>query len=132
VNVAGNKRQHQSPWLLTDASHIILTQAKQRCYVTSAEPVRKAAEVIDLANDEDAWDALDGVDDAAHSSTEAVKGSSKRARPKWLPNNIQPVLEELPKWELLAETLKEIEEEMIRQESLSTCKQASRLQHGVS
>lgn len=31
---------------------------------------------------------------------------------------MDPTLEELPKWDLLAEVLKEIEEEMIRQESL--------------
>ena len=32
---------------------------------------------------------------------------------------MDPVLEELPKWNLLADVLKEIEEEMMRQESLS-------------
>jgi len=42
-----------------------------------------------------------------------------------VPDDMDPVLEELPKWSLLAEVLKEIEEEMMRQESLgatrSTC-----------
>jgi DNA excision repair protein ERCC-4 len=34
------------------------------------------------------------------------------------------VLEELPKWSLLAEVLKEVEEEMMRQESLGAAQPA--------
>ncbi|KZV76813.1 hypothetical protein PENSPDRAFT_645911 [Peniophora sp. CONT] len=116
VNEAGRARQHQSPWLLTDASHIIFTTAKQRCYEMMAKPVQP--EVINLADDEDAWDALD---DASGSTQRTTKPTQKagRSRPKWMPDNIQPVLEELPKWNLLAETLKEIEDEIMREESMS-------------
>ncbi|KAI0029603.1 hypothetical protein K488DRAFT_56035 [Vararia minispora EC-137] len=121
VSAAGNQRQHQSPWLLTDASHIIFTRAKRRCYEMTAEPVSKEPEVIDLADDDDAWSALDEVEQPNLSSKKQVAKDSKVPRkPRWLPNNIKPVLEELPKWELLTETLKEIEEEIIRQESLSS------------
>jgi DNA excision repair protein ERCC-4 len=35
-------------------------------------------------------------------------------RPDWLPGNITPVLEELPKWEYLVETLLEIEDLIMR------------------
>ena len=40
---------------------------------------------------------------------EVQETSGKPLRPKWLPSNITPILEELPKWDLLAETLLEIE-----------------------
>ena len=47
------------------------------------------------------------------------KGKGKEKRKSWIPDDMDPVLEELPKWSLLADVLKEIEEEMMRQESLS-------------
>ena len=59
VNAAGNQRHNQSPWLMTDASHIIFHTAKQRCYVMTVQP--QEPEVIDLVEDEDAWDALDDI-----------------------------------------------------------------------
>ena len=48
------------------------------------------------------------------------KGKEREREQKkpWVPDDMDPVLEELPKWSLLAEVLKEIEEEMMRQESL--------------
>lgn len=42
-------------------------------------------------------------------------------RPKWLPQGMDPVLEELPKWSLLAEVLDEIEGEILRMEGGSSC-----------
>ena len=50
---------------------------------------------------------------------ESDKGKGKEKRKSWIPDDMDPVLEELPKWSLLADVLKEIEEEMMRQESLS-------------
>jgi len=125
VNAAGNKRQHQSPWLTTDASHVIFTQAKKRCYEMIAVPAAPppGPEVIDLANDDDAWEALDDLENSGQpAAIKAQKKPRSRPRPKWLPKNAEPVLEEQPKWELLAQTLKEIEDEIVRQESLSICK----------
>lgn len=46
------------------------------------------------------------------------KGNQKEQKLNWLPEGMDPVLEELPKWNLLSEILQEAEEEMIRQESL--------------
>ncbi|KAG6848625.1 hypothetical protein H0H93_015391 [Arthromyces matolae] len=43
---------------------------------------------------------------------------SAKARPSWIPQGMEPILEELPKWNLLAEILQEAEEEMLRQESI--------------
>jgi DNA excision repair protein ERCC-4 len=44
----------------------------------------------------------------------------KEKKKSWVPDNMSPVLEELPKWDLLADVLQEIEEELMRQEALST------------
>ena len=76
--------------------------------------------VIDLADDEDAWEALDEVDGIINSVADKGKGKGKEtdSRPKWLPDGLDPVLEELPKWHLLSEILLEIEGEIIRQENL--------------
>ena len=67
--------------------------------------------VVDLSNDNDAWEALDEMEGRT-----ADKGKEKETRPDWLPEGMEPVLEELPKWELLAEILLEIESEIIRQQ----------------
>jgi len=76
--------------------------------------------VIDLADDEDAWDALDEAEGLTNSAADKGKGKGKETdfRPKWLPDGLDPVLEELPKWHLLSEILIEAEGEIIRQESL--------------
>jgi len=113
VSVHGGVKQHQSPWMLTDAANIIFQSAKRRCYTVSQ--TTKTPVVVDLTEDDDAWDALNEAE--GHGpATEAQKGEEKR--PKWLPDGLEPVLEELPKWNLLAEVLLEAEGEIIRQESL--------------
>ncbi|KAF6752030.1 hypothetical protein DFP72DRAFT_462496 [Ephemerocybe angulata] len=112
VNQAGNAKQHQSPWMLTDAAHIIFDNARRRCYTTSSTS-REAPPVIDLVDDDDAWDALN----EAEGIKVDTKGKGRAYRPGWLPSTMDPVLEELPKWDLLTEVIQEIEEEIIRQES---------------
>ncbi|KAG6843314.1 hypothetical protein H0H93_001445, partial [Arthromyces matolae] len=70
VNPAGNAKQHQSPWLLTDAAHIIFQVAKRRCYTMSKVQL---PEVVDV-DDEDAWAALDEMEaggPAAHNPKSA-------------------------------------------------------------
>lgn len=77
--------------------------------------------VINLVdNDEDDWDALDEVEGRKSVAPRAkkTKGKSDRQRPSWLPDGMEPILEELPKWTLLGEILKETEDEIIRQESV--------------
>ena len=70
--------------------------------------------MIDLEDDEDAWDVLDELEGRG------VRRPAKTPK-RWLPEGMDPVLEELPKWDLLADVLHEIEEEIMRQESLSSC-----------
>jgi len=67
--------------------------------------------VIDLVDDEDAWDALDEAEGRVGG-----KGKEKDQKPTWVPDGMDPVLEELPKWNLLSEIILEIEEEIIRQQ----------------
>ncbi|KAF8060702.1 hypothetical protein FPV67DRAFT_1511184 [Lyophyllum atratum] len=115
TTASGGAKQHQSPWLLTDAAHIIFQVAKRRCYTVSSGSKVQLPQVIDLVDDEDAWDALNEIENTNVTST---KGKAKEKRPFWLPEGMEPVLEELPKWSLLAEILQEAEEEMLRQELL--------------
>jgi DNA excision repair protein ERCC-4 len=125
-SVAGNPRQNQSPWLLTDAAHIIIETAKKRCYVlreVTEKRTRALTDVIEISDDEDAWEALDEAEGRIPRAPATMGGKGhikSRPRPAWLPKDIEPILEELPKWHLLSETLKEIEEEIMRQESLSS------------
>ncbi|KAG6917271.1 hypothetical protein DXG01_003219 [Tephrocybe rancida] len=115
TTVTGHTKQHQSPWLLTDAAHIIFQVAKRRCYTISAEFKAQLPPVVDADDDEDAWAALDEVE---ASGPTAQNTKSKEARPSWIPRGMEPILEELPKWNLLAEVLQEAEEEVLRQDSL--------------
>ncbi|KAF8639006.1 hypothetical protein AX17_001785 [Amanita inopinata Kibby_2008] len=115
TNASGGPRQHHSLWLLTDAANIIFRTAKRRCYVMTAPQEANTLAtppVIDLCDDEDAWEALD---ESEGRGSDPI-GKSRETRPSWLPNGMDPVLEELPKWDLLAEVLLEIEGEIIRQQ----------------
>lgn len=112
---SGATRQNHSPWLLTDAANIIFTVAKRRCYTFSRPSGKGKEPVIDVDNEE-AWEALDEIEGVG-IGVKRNNGSTSGVGKKWLPEGMDPVLEELPKWNLLAEVLKEIEEEMIRQES---------------
>ncbi|CDO72250.1 hypothetical protein BN946_scf184970.g102 [Trametes cinnabarina] len=129
---AGTARQHQSPWMLTDAAHTIFTYAKRRCYVMN--PVLRAAQqphVVNPADEEEEaqWAALEEMEaeargepsrTAAGATSKGKEKAKERPRKKWLPEGMEPVLEELPKWSLLADILHEIEGEMMRLEPLST------------
>jgi len=94
--------------MLTDAANVIFQTAKRRCYTLSKKLADQPSNVDNLLDDQDAWDALD-----------EVEGRTKRPK-AWIPDGMDPVLEELPKWELLSDVLQEIEEETLRQESLAS------------
>ncbi|OAX33888.1 hypothetical protein K503DRAFT_725243 [Rhizopogon vinicolor AM-OR11-026] len=124
TTATGTAKQYQSPWMLTDAANIIFSTAKRRCYVLTAPKPKSVPErqVIDI-DDEDAWAALDEAHGTTRSdSNDKAKGKEKEKEEKkpWIPDNMSPILEELPKWDLLADVLQEIEEEIMRQEAVST------------
>ncbi|KAG3229987.1 hypothetical protein P692DRAFT_201761852 [Suillus brevipes Sb2] len=121
TTATGAAKQHQSPWMLTDAANVIFSTAKRRCYIlTAPKPTISVPErqVIDV-DDEDAWAALDEVHGITASKSRD-NGNEKEKQKPWVPDNMSPVLEELPKWDLLADVLQEIEEELMRQEAVST------------
>ncbi|KAH9487436.1 DNA repair protein rad16 [Psilocybe cubensis] len=119
ATATGGTKQHQSPWMLTDAANIIFQSAQRRCFTVSSTSKKVVTPVIDLTEDEDAWAALDEAE--GHTTAPPNKGNDKteESRPTWLPKGLEPVLEELPKWNLLSEIILEAEGEMIRQESLA-------------
>lgn len=108
--------------MLTDAANIIFQTAKRRCYTLSRTNADLPPAVIDVVDDEDAWDALDDIQGRG-------KRSAAKSPKPWIPEGMDPVLEELPKWDLLADVLHEIEEEIMRQESLSSCESSLSLTH---
>jgi len=95
--------------MLTDAANIIFETARRRCFTISAAAASRPREIIDMTEDEDAWDAL--------NEAEGIQVSKKPGRPSWLPRGLDPELEELPKWDLLTQVLEEIEQEIIRGEA---------------
>ncbi|KAG9087354.1 hypothetical protein FS749_002971, partial [Ceratobasidium sp. UAMH 11750] len=107
TGAGGMKRANQSPWLYTDAANVLLTSARRRCYVNVA-PEHQARSRAGAQMDEE-WAVLDEME--GRSGTDRAK--EKGARPNWLPHNMEPVLEELPKWGVLADILKEIDETVI-------------------
>ncbi|TFY68418.1 hypothetical protein EVJ58_g1023 [Rhodofomes roseus] len=118
---AGTTRQNQSPWMLTDAANIIFQYAKRRCYTVNTVARKAQAPAPDPYEDEDAWEALyemeGNVPNAVGGTRAANKQASGSKRPSWLPDGMEPVLDEQPKLSLLADVLQEIEEEMMRLES---------------
>ncbi|KAH6911198.1 hypothetical protein BKA70DRAFT_1269689 [Coprinopsis sp. MPI-PUGE-AT-0042] len=140
VTQSGAQRVNHSPWMMTDAANIVFEQARRRCFVYTSvkisdlpKPKPAQTEVIDLVDDEDAWEALDDIEivsvgprtgssakgkgkEKEHELTVTVKAEEEE-RPRWLPPGMEPILEEQPKWDLLTEVLQEIEEEILRGES---------------
>ncbi|KAJ7274649.1 hypothetical protein C8J57DRAFT_1312429 [Mycena rebaudengoi] len=97
-------KQNKSAWMMSDAAHIIFEVAKRRCYTTSGPLVPQA---VDADDDDEEWAVMD-----------EITGEVGEKRPKWLPHGLDPVLEELPKWALLAEVLQEAESDIMAMESL--------------
>ncbi|KAJ7655415.1 hypothetical protein B0H17DRAFT_1098988 [Mycena rosella] len=110
VTVLGVK-QNRSPWMMSDAAHIIFEVAKRRCYtVSTTAKLTGGLPPQHPDDDDDEWAAMDEL--------AGQVGEGPEKRPRWLPEGLDPVLEELPKWSLLADILQETEEEILKIESL--------------
>ncbi len=108
-----------------DASNIIFQSAKRRCYLSTAPgKAQGGSPVINLVDDDDVWDALN-ESEGLPSASKPTEPPKKRKR--WLPDGMDPVLEELPKWTLLADVLQEIEEEMIRMEGKTSFRESLKI-----
>ncbi|KAJ7458574.1 hypothetical protein FB451DRAFT_1273486 [Mycena latifolia] len=106
-------KQNRSPWMMSDAAHIIFEVAKRRCYTISSTAKLSHDQGLPPQNpddDDDEWAVMDEIAGQAGEGTEQ--------RPRWLPEGLNPVLEELPKWSLLSEILQEAEEEILKMVSL--------------
>jgi DNA excision repair protein ERCC-4 len=110
--------------MLTDAANIIFRLSERRCYVMTQVSKRKP-------NDNDPKDGTYNAPDKTASQGElAISGNTMPdpgQQPSWLPDGLVPVLEELPKWNLLATILQEIEEELLRQEVSSDASEFDKL-----
>jgi DNA excision repair protein ERCC-4 len=104
-------RPDQSPWLYLDAANTLFHVAKRRAYLPPPSKSKKSA--MQQAN-ADAQAAVDGSEDDLEALREvemADARASASGSSRW-PPGVEPVLEELPKWGLLAGVLEEIEEEI--------------------
>ncbi|KAJ7889609.1 hypothetical protein B0H13DRAFT_2041364 [Mycena leptocephala] len=110
VTVMGVK-QNRSPWMISDAAHIIFEVAKRRCYtISSTAKLTGGLPPQNAEDDDDEWNTMDEI--------AGQIGDTAEKRPRWLPEGLEPVLEELPKWSLLSEILEEVEGEILKMESL--------------
>jgi DNA excision repair protein ERCC-4 len=117
ISQSGGAKQHQPLWMLTDAANIIFQSAKRRCYLMTSVTKKVTSPVVDLTEDDEAWAALDEVQGRPMDKDGGDDGNKMDDRPKWVPDGLEPVLEELPKWNLLSEILLEAEGEIIKQEN---------------
>jgi len=118
-NTSGGN-QPQSLWLFTDSANAIFRLAKQRCFKVVSTSESRPFQSNSLDEGQEARAA------AAEIEGQNVSGTTQREASrveKWSLDGIDPVLEELPKWSLLATILQEIEGEILRQESThsTTC-----------
>ncbi|WAQ81081.1 hypothetical protein PtA15_1A419 [Puccinia triticina] len=121
---AAGPPQNESPWLFTSAADTIFSVAKNRVYLKTQDPQKQAAgtdsnEISLLADgptaeEEEAMREIEEI--PYHAAERAGKNvpDSKFASETWgwLPQGIEPVLENQPKWQLLKDVLKEIEENL--------------------
>ncbi|EST05062.1 ERCC4 domain protein [Kalmanozyma brasiliensis GHG001] len=98
----GTTRQNQSAWLFMDAANVIFHEAKRRVYIWDEARCQQAAALEDQAYADD---------EEALRQAEGGRGpQSTHAGP--VPPEVEPVLEENPKWQLLQEVLDEVEQEI--------------------
>lgn len=125
---------HQSPWLMTPAGNTIFVLARERVYIQNkvekkAVVVLSAEEELELAENEAMEEAARAFEEEnilqmmmmeqrpiippTPEQVEAQVVKVREARLRiGLPPGVDPVLEEQPKWALLADVLDEIENEM--------------------
>nr|WJN24989.1 single-stranded DNA endonuclease [Pseudozyma flocculosa] len=99
----GTTRQNQSAWLFMDAANVIFHEAKRRVYIWDESRTRQpTSEDRSYADDEEALLQAEG-------SRSSLLGQAHEAP---VPPEVEPVLEENPKWHLLQEVLDEVEQEI--------------------
>ena len=136
--ITGAKKVNQSPWLFTSAADTIFTVARNRVYLQNKVAPPSAASSGSVAssskeqekikssggNEPDSDDLYGAIDeeelamlenlneplmDRVRTVEEIQAVLDDAERKKGLPPGVEPVLEEQPKWALLADVLEEIE-----------------------
>jgi DNA excision repair protein ERCC-4 len=119
---ANPRTTNESPWLYLDAANTLFHVAKRRAYIPpprkkkAPPPAAVVNETGGGGGDEDEEEALREAERAERETT----GFGGRGQRDWedvkegnvWPPGVEPVLEELPKWGLLASVLEEIEEDI--------------------
>ncbi|KAL7412836.1 hypothetical protein BDY24DRAFT_352173 [Mrakia frigida] len=121
------RNSNQSPWLYLDAANTLFHVAKRRAYLpppTKREAAAAASRATPSRNeeveDEDENEAMRDMEREERERTgfgggggggNDWDGFAEGGGSSW-PPGVTPVLEELPKWSLLAKVLEEIEEEI--------------------
>lgn len=109
VTATGGAKQNVSAWLFTEAANVIFTTAKARCYLISKARPKKAVTRQECEQD-DQWEILDELEGRPGATHRSVFDNGEAEGWKdWMPSGMVPTLEELPKWQLLADVLLEIE-----------------------
>jgi len=121
------RNSNQSPWLYLDAANTLFHVAKRRAYLPpptkreTAAAAARASATPRPADDEDE-DVAEAMRDMEREEKERSGIGGAGGRNDWdgfaegggssWPPGVTPVLEELPKWSLLAQVLEEIEVEI--------------------
>ena len=128
--LTGAPRVHRSPWLEDDCAQVVFANARARVFLPAPNAAATSSSSGDKTDkgkgkqsqieedDEDERmlreiEEMEGLDDDAPRARRRTP--PKPARPlseAWLPPGYVSVLEEQPKWGLLADVLREIENEM--------------------
>jgi len=116
---AGTPRQNRPLWMESSAAMVIFSKAKERCYLMTA-PVVKPPVVIDLADDDEGWEALDSVGGISSAKGKGKDPTGGETIPG-LPEGMEPTLEEHPKWNLLADVIHEADGRILEQDSKNQC-----------
>jgi DNA excision repair protein ERCC-4 len=106
------KPQMTSPWLMTDVANAMFAAARRRVYIQN-KPVEAPVVHDEERQLDDAWDVLDEMEGRTPAPRTNQRNREAKGWMPWMPSGMQPILEELPKWRLLAEVLDEIEQIMI-------------------
>ncbi|KAA1127194.1 hypothetical protein PGTUg99_030419 [Puccinia graminis f. sp. tritici] len=121
---AAGPRQNESQWLFTSAADTIFSVAKNRVYVKTQDRKKQAAVVdsneISILEDgptAEEEEAMREIEEVALNAAERAGYDVSRFNVSsdtwgWLPPDTEPVLENQPKWQLLKDVLKEIEENL--------------------
>jgi DNA excision repair protein ERCC-4 len=136
--VTGQARVNQSPWLLTTAASTIFAVARDRVYIQhkiDKPALPKGKDLSSSVTIEEGEDEIDPAEAEAESVFDAMMAAAteesrinapiseeqmielerkaeEAEKRRGLPPGAEPILEEQPKWALLAAVLDEIENEL--------------------